>query len=152
VTGGRGLEGERARQAGPDLRAAPIGVRPDGTIDRGARAAITNPADLDAIEAALTLSDEVWALSMGPPNAEAALREAVALGVTRASLLCDRLWRLGHLGNVHALAAAICQLGGADPVLCGISALDGETGALAHDMRELPIRSEDPLEARNRIR
>jgi hypothetical protein len=57
---------------------------------------------------------------------------------------------LGHLGNVHALAAAICQLGGADPVLCGISALDGETGALAHDMRETadpvggPARSTEP--------
>lgn len=121
--------------------------------DRGAGAAITNPADLHAIEATLTLSDEVWALSMGPPNAEAALREAVALGVTRAVLLCDRLWAGSDTwATSNALAAAICQLGGADLVLCGISALDGETGALAHDMRELPIRSEDPLEARNRIR
>ena len=102
-----------------------LGVRPHGTIDRGAGAAITNPADLHAIEAALTLSDEVWALSMGPPNAEAALREAVALGVTRAVLLCDRLWAGSDTwATSNALAAAICQLGGADVVLCGISALE----------------------------
>ena len=86
---------------------------------------MTNPADLHAIEAALTLSDEVWALSMGPPNAEAALREAVALGVTRAVLLCDRLWAGSDTwATSNALAAAICQLGGADVVLCGISALE----------------------------
>jgi Electron transfer flavoprotein domain len=53
-------------------------------------------------------------------SAEAALREAVALGVTRAVLLCDRLWAGSDTwATSNALAAAICQLGGADPVLCG---------------------------------
>jgi electron transfer flavoprotein beta subunit len=75
----------------PDLRGAPIGVRPDGTIDREAAGAVTNPADLHALEAALCMADEVWALSMGPPQAEAALREAVSLGASRAVLLCDRM-------------------------------------------------------------
>lgn len=75
----------------PDLRGAPIGVRPDGTIDREAAGAISNPADLHALEAALCMADDVWALSMGPPQAEAALREAVSLAATRAVLLCDRM-------------------------------------------------------------
>ena len=52
----------------PDLRGAPIGVRPDGTIDRQAAAAVTNPADLHALEAALSVAAEVWVLSMGPPT------------------------------------------------------------------------------------
>ena len=92
----------------PDLRGAPIGVRPDGTIDRARAAAITNPADLHALEAALNMADEVWALSMGPPTAETALREAVSLGATRAVLLCDRLLAGSDTwATANALAAAI---------------------------------------------
>ena len=113
----------------PDLRGAPIGMRPDGTIDRAAAPAITNPTDLHALEAALRTADEVWALSMGPPNAETALRQAVSLGATRAVLLCDRsLAGSDTWATANALAAAIRSLGGCDVVMCGMSALDGETG------------------------
>ena len=113
----------------PDLRGAPVGVRPDGTIDRARARAITNPADLHALEAALNLADEVWALSMGPANAENTLREALALGATRAVLLCDRMLAGSDTwATANALAAAIGWLGDVDLVLCGISALDGETG------------------------
>jgi electron transfer flavoprotein alpha subunit len=113
----------------PDLRASPVGLRPDGTIDRERAAAITNPADRHALEAALRLADEVWALSMGPPQAEATLREALALGARRAVLLCDRaLAGSDTWATANALAAAITHLGGADLVCCGTTALDGETG------------------------
>ena len=96
----------------PDLRGAPIGVRPDGTIDRARAPAITNPADLHALEAALNMADEVWALSMGPPTAETALREAVSLGATRAVLLCDRMLAGSDTwATSNALAAAIRRLG-----------------------------------------
>ena len=119
----------------PDLRGAPIGVRPDGTIDRARASAITNPADLHALEAALNMADEVWALSMGPPTAETALREAVSLGATRAVLLCDRLLAGSDTwATANALAAAITRLGGVDLVLCGISALDGETGQVGPEV------------------
>ena len=119
----------------PDLRGAPIGVRPDGTIDRARAAAITNPADLHALEAALNMADEVWALSMGPPTAETALREAVSLGATRAVLLCDRLLAGSDTwATANALAAAITRLGAVDLVLCGISALDGETGQVGPEV------------------
>jgi electron transfer flavoprotein alpha subunit len=119
----------------PDLRGAPIGVRPDGTIDRQAAAAVTNPADLHALEAALNLADEVWALSMGPASAESALREAVSLGATRAVLLCDRMLAGSDTwATANALAAAITRLGGVDLVLCGISALDGDTGQVGPEV------------------
>ena len=119
----------------PDLRGAPIGVRPDGTIDRARAAAITNPADLHALEAALNLADEVWVLSMGPANAETTLREAVSLGATRAVLLCDRMLAGSDTwATANALAAAIGRLGGVDLVLCGISALDGETGQVGPEV------------------
>ena len=118
----------------PDLRGAPIGVRPDGTIDRQAAAAVTNPADLHALEAALSVAAEVWALSMGPPNAEATLREAVSLGASRAVLLCDRLLAGSDTwATANALTAGIERLG-ADLVLCGISAIDGETGQVGPEV------------------
>ncbi|MCJ7671950.1 MAG: electron transfer flavoprotein subunit beta/FixA family protein, partial [Acidimicrobiia bacterium] len=113
----------------PDLRAAPVGLRADGTIARDAAPAVTNPADLHALEAALRLADEVWVLSMGPPAAEEALRDAVARGAARAVLLCDRaLAGSDTWATANALAAAVEHLGGADLVLCGMTALDGETG------------------------
>lgn len=113
----------------PDLRLGGVGVRADGTIDRAAAAPITNPADLHAMEAAVQLADEVWALSMGPPQADDALREAIAAGAHRGVLLCDRLLAGSDTwATANALAAAIQWLGGADLVLCGMSALDGETG------------------------
>lgn len=113
----------------PDLRLGGVGVRADGTIDRAAAAPITNPADLHALEAAVQLADEVWALSMGPPAAEGALREAIAGGAHRGVLLCDRLLAGSDTwATANALAATITWLGGADVVVCGMSALDGETG------------------------
>jgi electron transfer flavoprotein alpha subunit len=113
----------------PDLRAGGVGVHPDGTIDRTAAPPITNPADLHALEAAAQLADEVIALSMGPPQAESALREAIAAGAHRGVLLCDHLLAGSDTwATANALAAAIRWLGGADMVLCGISAIDGETG------------------------
>jgi electron transfer flavoprotein alpha subunit len=119
----------------PDLRGAPIGVRPDGTIDRAGAGAITNPADLHALEAALNMADEVWALSMGPANAEQALREALSLGATRAVLLCDRMLAGSDTwATANALAAAIRELGDVDLVLCGISAIDGETGQVGPEV------------------
>lgn len=117
----------------PDLRLGGIGVRPDGTIDRGAATPITNPADLHAVEAAVQVAtlpgDEIVALSMGPAQAEATLRDAVTGGAQRAVLLCDHLLAGSDTwATANALAAAVRWLGGADLVVCGLSALDGETG------------------------
>ncbi|MDO8390040.1 MAG: FAD-binding protein [Actinomycetota bacterium] len=113
----------------PDLRLGGVGVHPDGTIDRAAAPPITNPADLHALAAAVQLADEVVALSMGPPLAEQALRDAIAAGAHRAVLLCDHAFAGSDTwATANALAAAVRVVGGADLVLCGISALDGETG------------------------
>jgi electron transfer flavoprotein alpha subunit len=113
----------------PDVRVGIVGTRPDGTIDRASAPAITNPADLHALEAALQLADEVWAVSMGPARAEETLRQAVALGADRGVLVTDRLFAGSDTwATANAMAAAIAHLGGCDLILCGISALDGETG------------------------
>ena len=56
-----------------------VAVKADGTMDRAAMATITNPDDLNAVEAALQLKDatgcEVVVVTMGPPPAEGMLRD-----------------------------------------------------------------------------
>ena len=121
----------------PDVRAGNVGTRPDGTIDRASAAAITNPADLHAIEAALQLADEVWAITMGPKRAESTLREAIALGVDHAILLSDRLFAGSDTwATANVLAAATRHVGDVGLVLCGTSAIDGETGHVGPQVAE----------------
>jgi electron transfer flavoprotein alpha subunit len=70
---------------------------------------------------------EVIAMTMGPPAAEEALREALALGADRCIHLSDRLFALADaLGTSRAVALAI-EKEGADLVLCGRKTLDSET-------------------------
>ncbi len=87
--------------------------------------------DAYAVAHAARLRDEhggeVIAMTMGPPPAEEALREALALGADRCIHLSDRLFALADaLGTSRALALAIGKEG-ADLVLCGRKSLDSET-------------------------
>lgn len=121
----------------PDLRSGSVGLREDGTIDRASASTITNPADLHALEAGLQLAEEVWAMSMGPPQAESTLREALSLGADGAVLLCDRAFAGSDTwATANVLAAGIRHLGEFDLVLCGTSALDGETGQVGPQVAE----------------
>ena len=65
-----------------------VAYKPDGTLDRASMAAVTNPDDLNALEAALQLKDEteceVVVITMGPPAAAEMLRELLARGADRA--------------------------------------------------------------------
>jgi electron transfer flavoprotein beta subunit len=104
-----------------------------GTMIREGVEAIVNPLDLYAIEAALRLREScgghITVLSMGPPKAAKALREAIAMGADSGVLLSDKAfagadtWATGLV-----LAEAIRQLGPFDLVLCGERATDGDTG------------------------
>lgn len=97
---------------------------------------IMNPYDTHALEAALQLKDrfncKVAVLSMGPPNAEATLRKALAAGVDRAILLSDRCFGgADTLATSNVLAAAIKKLDqeheSVGLVLCGKQTIDGDT-------------------------
>lgn len=92
-----------------------------------------NPFDRPALEAALRLQEadggRITALSMGPPFAETVLREALAMGVDQAVLLCDpALAGSDTLATTTALAAAIQRLAPYDLLLFGTRAADGDTG------------------------
>ena len=71
-----------------------VSVNDNGTLDRASMETITNPDDLNALEAALQLKDEtgceVVVVTMGPPPAEGMLRECIARGADRCVLISGR--------------------------------------------------------------
>jgi len=104
-----------------------------GTMVRDEVEAIVNPLDLYAIEAAIRLRQahggQVVAVSMGPPKADKALREAVAMGCDEAVLLTDKAFAGSDTWSTsYVLAQAIRKLGAFDLVICGERATDGDTG------------------------
>lgn len=96
---------------------------------------IVNPYDTHALEESLRMKEKYGfraaALSMGPPNAEAALKKALALGVDDAVLLSDRVFGgADTLSTSNVLAAAIRKLAEEDEVglvFCGKQTIDGDT-------------------------
>jgi electron transfer flavoprotein beta subunit len=96
---------------------------------------IANPYDTHAMEEALRMKDRfgfrVVAISMGPPNAEATLRKALAVGVDEAILLSDRVFGgADTLATSNVLSAAIKKLNDVEEVglvLCGKQTIDGDT-------------------------
>ena len=115
---------------------ADIKIDPEtNTLIRSGVESIINPFDLVALEAALALKDTyggtVAVISMGPPQAEQALRESVSLGADTAILLSDRAFAgADTLATGYTLARAIqklAQAGPVDLVMCGKQAIDGDT-------------------------
>ncbi|MDD5697335.1 MAG: electron transfer flavoprotein subunit beta/FixA family protein [Victivallaceae bacterium] len=109
------------------------------TVVRQGVQAIINPLDLYAIEAALRLKEscdaQITALSMGPPQAVNALKEAVAMGIDQAVLISDRAFSGSDTwATSYILAAAIRKLGGFELILCGERATDGDTGQVGPEM------------------
>ena len=102
------------------------------TMKREGVESIMNPFDLFALEAALrvkeTVGGKVSVLSMGPPQAEAVIKEAIGYGVDQGLLLCDRAFAGADTwATTAALAAGVKTLGGAGLIVCGKQAIDGDT-------------------------
>ncbi|MBE0480081.1 MAG: electron transfer flavoprotein subunit beta/FixA family protein [Dehalococcoidia bacterium] len=106
-----------------------------GTLIREGVPFIMNPFDAHALEESLRLKDKyglrVAVISMGPPNTEATLRKALALGADEAMLLSDRAFGgADTLATSLVLAEAIKRLGRHEDVimvLCGRQTIDGDT-------------------------
>ncbi len=112
-----------------------------GVLIREGVGAIINPFDLHALEAALGLKDKfgatVTVITMGPPQAETALRDAIALGADKAVLLSDRAFAgADTLATTYTLAKAIEKLGAFDLVICGKQAVDGDTAQVGPGLAE----------------
>ena len=120
-----------------------VAVNPDGTLNRASMATITNPDDLNAVEAALTLKEqtgaEVVVVSMGPPPAEGMLREILAMGADEAVLVSAREFGGSDTyATSQILAAAINKIGVGpeDVVFCGRQAIDGDTAQVGPQIAE----------------
>ena len=117
------------------------------TLVREGVLSVINPYDRNAIESALTLKEkhgaEVIALSMGPPQAEEVLREALAMGVDKAFLLTDRAFAgADTLATSYTIACAIKKiLKESQPdekylIICGVQAIDGDTAQVPPELAE----------------
>ncbi|MCR4719390.1 MAG: FAD-binding protein [Firmicutes bacterium] len=85
-----------------------------------------NPFDESAIECALTLSDDVTVISMGPPSCENVLKPLTRLGV-KATLICDNIYAGSDtLATAYILSTAI-KKEKYDLILCGRQSIDGDT-------------------------
>jgi electron transfer flavoprotein alpha subunit len=102
------------------------------TLKREGVPLILNPFDRRAVRTAVALRDrvggEVVTMTMGPPAAEQALRETLALGADRAIHLSDRVFAVADtLGTSRTLAFALRKEGDVDLVLTGRKTVDSET-------------------------
>jgi electron transfer flavoprotein alpha/beta subunit len=113
-----------------------------GTLIRTGVPSIVNPDDLHAVEEALRIKDKygnvhVTILSMGPPQAESALKEVYAMGADEAILLSDRVFAGSDTwATATILAAAIRKIGDVDIVFCGRQAIDGDTAQVGPELAE----------------
>ncbi len=103
-----------------------------GALCREGVVAIMNPFDTYALEEAVRIKErlgegEVIAISMGPPQAEEVLREAISLGADRAVLLTDRALAVGDTWATSLTLSAALRKIGFDLVICGKQAIDGDT-------------------------
>ncbi len=109
------------------------------TLKREGVESIINPFDLFALEAALRIREqaggEVQVLSMGPPQAAEVIKEAIGYGVDSGLLLSDRAFAGSDTwATTAALAAGVRHLGGADLIVCGKQAVDGDTAQVGPGM------------------
>jgi len=117
-------------------------MKADGTVNRAALPAIFNPEDLNALEQALRVKDQipgatVSILTMGPGRAAEIIREGLFRGADNGYLLTDRAFAGSDtLATSYALACAIKALGGADLIICGRQAIDGDTAQVGPQVAE----------------
>lgn len=126
-----------------------VKINPEtNTLIREGVVSIINPFDENAVEAALVLKEKhgakVTVMTMGPPQAEEALRETIAMGVDDVVLLSDRAFAGSDTwATSYALAKGIAKLEEKpDLILFGKQAIDGDTAQVGPGVAEflnLPI-------------
>lgn len=120
---------------------AEVRINPEtNTLIREGVASIINPYDMHAVEAALQIREsaggKVTIITMGPPQAEVALREALSMGADEAVLLTDRAFAGSDTwATSYTLSMAVRKLG-ARIVICGKQAIDGDTAQVGPEMAE----------------
>ncbi|MFA5093075.1 MAG: electron transfer flavoprotein subunit beta/FixA family protein [Candidatus Omnitrophota bacterium] len=110
-----------------------VRINPEtNTLMREGVKSIINPFDMYAIEEAIRLKErfggKVSIVTMGPPQADSALREAISMGADEGFLVCDRAFAGSDTwATSYTLAGAIKKIGAFDLIICGKQASDGDT-------------------------
>lgn len=112
-----------------------------GVIKRDGAACKMNPYDLYALETAFRIREamggSVDVISMGPPQAQAVIREAYAMGADNGVLISDRAFGGADvLATSYALAQGIKASGDYDLILCGKQTIDGDTAQVGPEISE----------------
>ena len=111
------------------------------TLQRQGIKNVVNPFDAYALEEGVRLKEryggKVSAISMGPPQAEEMLREAVSCGADEAILLSDRAFAgADTLATSYTLSQAMNRIGEYDLIVCGRQTIDGDTGQVGPELAE----------------
>ena len=111
------------------------------TLAREGVQSIMNPYDRHALEEGVRLKERfggsVVVLSMGPPQAEAVLRDAISCGADEGFLISDRAFAGADTwATTYTLAKAIQKIGFFDLILCGKQAIDGDTAQVGPGLAE----------------
>jgi len=111
------------------------------TIRREGTRSVLNPFDSYALEQAVQIAErtgaKTLALSMGIADTELLLRDAISRGIDGGMLLSDRAFAgADTLATAYTLSMGIRRAGGADLVLCGKMAVDGDTGQIGPELAE----------------
>ena len=110
-----------------------VKINPEtNTLIREGVKSIINPFDMYAIEEGVRLKEKLdgktTVITMGPPQAESALREAISMGIDEAILISDRAFAGSDTwATSYALSRAIKKIGQFDLIICGKQASDGDT-------------------------
>lgn len=110
-----------------------VKINPEtNTLIRAGVASVVNPFDMYAIEEAVRIKEKlggkVTVLTMGPPQADAVLREAISMGADEGVLVSDRAFAGSDTwATSYTLAAAIRKIGDYGIIICGKQASDGDT-------------------------
>lgn len=111
-----------------------------GTLIREGVPSIINPDDKAGIEAALKIKEQVGGrvtvLSMGPPQADVALRESLGMGVDEAILLTDRAFAGADTWATSSTLAAALRKIPYDLIIAGRQAIDGDTAQVGPQIAE----------------
>jgi electron transfer flavoprotein beta subunit len=111
------------------------------TIIREGVESVINPLDMHAVEEGLSLREKtggkVTVVSMGIPSVAELLKQTIALGADEAFLLSDRAFAGSDtLATAYALSMGIRKIGGADLIICGKQAVDGDTAQVGPSLAE----------------
>lgn len=125
----------------PDTTKVKINPQTNTLVREGIKS-IINPFDTYALEEGVRIKErcggKVTAISMGPPQAEGALREAISTGADDAVLLSDGAFAgADTLATAYTLARAVDKLKPYDVIICGRQTIDGDTGQVGPELAEM---------------